>query len=512
LRVSTKSKIAPSKWQHLFATYDGLSRAEGISIHVDGCKQETEILQNSLGGSIRTRKPFQLAARCGGNCFTGQLDDVRIYSRELSADEVAALAAKDDVRDVLAIPPANRTAEQQRSLETRFLSATSDEYRSLLKRRDDLAAEFATLQKSAPTSMVMREQATPRKTFVLERGEYDRPQQQVGAGVPAILPPLRADAPPNRLALARWLVDPSHPLTARVVVNRFWQMYFGTGLVKTAEDFGTQGELPSHPDLLDWLAVEFVRSGWNVKALQRRIVTSDTYKQSSKATAELLARDPENRLLARGPRFRLPAETIRDQALSLSGLLVEKLGGPSVMPYEPAGLWEELAYGGGFSAQTYRQGKGDDLYRRSLYTFWKRTAPPTALNSFDAPDREFCVVRRSRTNTPLQALVLLNEPTYVEAARKLAERMIAAGDDTQQRIDFGFRSATSRRPTPAERKILTRALEQRRKSYQENPSAASKLLQVGESIRNQKLDPIELAAWTIVASAIMNLDETITKQ
>jgi hypothetical protein len=289
-------------------------------------------------------------------------------------------------------------------------------------------------------------------------------------------------------------------------------MYFGTGLVKTAEDFGTQGELPSHPELLDWLAVEFVRSGWNVKALQRLIVTSTTYKQSSNANAGLLARDPDNRLLARGPRFRLSAEAIRDGALSISGLLAEKVGGPSVMPYQPAGLWEELAYGGGFSAQTYQQGRGDDLYRRSLYTFWKRTAPPPSLSAFDAPDREVCVVRRLRTNTPLQALVLLNDPTYIEAARKFAERIMAFDDNTDQRIRFAFRLATSRPPAQSELDTLKNAFERRLMACRENPTHAIRLLEVGSAKRNETLDPVELAAWTAITSVILNLDETITKQ
>jgi hypothetical protein len=360
--------------------------------------------------------------------------------------------------------------------------------------------------------MVMREMATPRETFVLERGQYDRHGEKVSAGVPAGFPPLPLGAPNNRLGLAQWLVHPSHPLTARVAVNRLWQMFFGTGLVKTCEDFGSQGEPPSHPDLLDWLAMEFVRSGWNVKSLQRLIVTSATYRQSSKVSANLLARDPENRLLARGPRFRLPAEVIRDNALSVSGLLVQRVGGPSVMPYESPGLWEELAFGGGFSAQQYRQGSGDDLYRRGIYTFWKRTVPPAALNTLDAPDRESCVVRRSRTNTPLQALVLLNDPTFVEASRRLAERIMTTSHDEKQRIEFAFKSATSREPIRSEIEILRQLFQRRLEAYQRDRSATIELLSVGDSKCYEENDPAELAAWTTVASAILNLDETITRQ
>ena len=316
----------------------------------------------------------------------------------------------------------------------------------------------------------------------------------------------------NRLDLAKWLVRPDHPLTSRVAVNRYWQTVFGMGLVKTAEDFGTQGERPSHPELLDWLATEFVRTGWNTKAMMRLLVTSAAYRQSSKATPAMLEKDPENRLLARGPRNRLQAEFVRDQALSIAGLLVDKIGGPSVHIYQPAGLWEELAFGGGFSAQTYVQDHGDDLYRRSMYTFWKRTVPPPSLQTLDAPEREFCIVRRSTTNTPLQALVLMNDPTYVEASRKFAERLMLEGGSTPaQRIDYAYRLALLRFPKDAERKVVLAYYQQQLAVYQKDNAAAMKLLAVGESKRNETLPVPELAAWASVANLILNLDEVITK-
>jgi hypothetical protein len=321
-------------------------------------------------------------------------------------------------------------------------------------------------------------------------------------------------APTNRLGLARWLVSPGNPLTARVTVNRFWQMYFGTGIVKTAEDLGTQGEPPSHPDLLDWLATEFIRSGWDVKAMQKLIVTSATYRQSSASTPELTAKDPENRLLAHGPRVRLQAEFIRDQALAISGLLNDAIGGPSVSPYQPPGLWEELASredGKNWTAQTYTQSHGPDLYRRTMYTFWKRTSPPPTLSTFDAPDRETCTVRRLRTNTPLQALILMNDPTYVEASRKLAERLLTEAQSDKQRIELAFQLAMARPPSERELAVLSRIHQEQSAVYRQNHDAASKLLSVGESARQQGLDDAELAAWTIVASVILNLDETITK-
>jgi hypothetical protein len=375
-----------------------------------------------------------------------------------------------------------------------------------------LKAQQKRLEKVIPTVMVMSEMDKPRDTHVLGRGDYRNKGEKVSPAVPAMLPPLAADKPRNRLTLAEWLVDPAHPLTARVAVNRFWQMYFGHGIVKTSEDFGSQGESPVHPELLDWLATEFVRSGWDVKAMQRLIVTSNSYRQDSRVTPDLLEKDPENRLLARGPRFRLPAESVRDNALAVSGLLVNDIGGPSVLPYSPKGLWEDIAYGDVFSAQTYEQDSGHNLYRRSLYTFWKRTAPPATLGTFDAPDREKCVARRPLTNTPLQALALMNDPTFIEAARSLAQRAAAASRNDSRRIAFAFEHATGRRPAGKERAALQQLAKAQLRHFQENPQAAHDLLSVGESEWDQQLDAAELAAWTTVASAILSLDEVITKE
>jgi hypothetical protein len=347
---------------------------------------------------------------------------------------------------------------------------------------------------------------------MLVRGQYDKHGEKVASGVPESFSPLPAGAPANRLGLARWLVAADQPLTARVIVNRWWQMYFGTGLVKTSEDFGSQGEYPSHPELLDWLACQLRDSGWNVKAMQRLIVMSAAYRQASVVSPQLAAKDPENRLLARGPRVRLPAELIRDQALATSGLLNDSIGGPSVFPYQPEGLWDELAYGGTYSAQKYTPSHGRDLYRRTMYTFWKRTVPPPSLATFDAPDRETCTVRRLRTNTPLQALVLMNDPTYVEASRKLAERMIREGGSSPiDRVAYGFRLATARRPTSEEAAVLIKVFEHQLTKFHRTPGLADKLLSVGESKPDRALDRAELAAWSVVASMLLNLDETVTK-
>jgi len=357
--------------------------------------------------------------------------------------------------------------------------------------------------------MVMAESPKPKETFLLIRGAYDKHGQRVEPGVPEVLNPLPADASKNRLALAKWLIDPANPLTARVTVNRFWQMYFGTGLVKTTEDFGVQGDSPSHPDLLDWLATEFIRTGWDVKALQKTIVMSATYRQSSKASTEQLQRDPGNRLLARGPRHRLAAEMVRDQALYASGLLVEKVGGPSVKPYQPEGLWKEQ----NMQDTDYQPGKGEDLYRRSLYTFWKRTIPPPMMTNFDAAGREACVVRETRTNTPLQALNLMNDVTFSEAARFIAQRMMKeAGSDAPSRLRFGFRLVLSRPPTDAELGVLENNFNYHRDYFASDVSKARALLKEGESPADPSLNPAELAGYASVASLILNLDEAITIQ
>jgi hypothetical protein len=384
----------------------------------------------------------------------------------------------------------------------------------------DLDQKKAAIEKVSPPVMVMAEMTPPRQAYLLKRGQYDQRGDKVDAAVPAMLPKMPKDAPANRLGLARWLVDPANPLTARVAVNRWWAMYFGAGLVETTDDFGLQGDLPSHPELLDWLATEFVSPlpaagegpgvrGWDVKRMQKLIVTSATYRQSSRVTKELFDRDPKNRLLAHATRQRLPAETIRDNALAISGLLKEKIGGPSVKPYQPAGLWEDVSVNRGYK---YVADKGDGLYRRSMYTFWRRTCPPPSMMLFDAPDRETCFFRRARTNTPLHALVLLNDPTYLEAARKLAERVMHKAAAPGPRLALAFRLALARTPTDKEAAIVLDMYQETLAKFRNDPAAATKLLSVGDSPRDAKLNEIELAAYTTVMNLILNLDEAITKQ
>jgi hypothetical protein len=417
----------------------------------------------------------------------------------------------ETIAAILKTPVADR-AEKDATTLAKFFVTHPYERRVANEVVTKLEGERRTIENKIPSTMVMSEMATPRETFVLARGAYDKPSDKVIPMVPSFLPPMPEDAPKNRLGLAQWLVSDANPLTARVTVNRFWQSYFGTGIVKTAEDFGSQGEAPSHPELLDYLATEFVRTGWDVKAMQRLMVTSATYRQASAVTPELRERDPENRLLARGPRARLAAEMIRDQALSVSGLLNPTMGGPAVKPYQPEGLWEQLS---AFpNRKLFVRSTGDDLWRRSLYTYWKRTVPPPSMMVFDAPTREFCVVKRQMSSTPLQALALLNDEMYIETSRKFAERiMVEGGATSTQRLAWALRLATSRVPSPNEVQVLEQGLNRRLAQYRaDHGVAAAKLLSAGESARNKSLNEVELAAYTTVAGVILNLDEVITRQ
>jgi hypothetical protein len=483
-------------------------------MYVGGKPADTEVVRDDLRGPIATSAALRVGSKALGKPFVGQLDDLRVYNRTLTPPELEYLAIHHATHVILSGVTGKRSKDDAVQVRNYFLTYASPEVqRTQYLELKTLRAQKAQLLRTIPTAMVMAEMERPRDTFVLLRGDYRNHGEKVQPGVPAMLPPLPKDAPLNRLTLARWLVDPAHPLTARVAVNRFWQMYFGHGIVKTQEDFGVQGEPPVHPELLDWLATEFVRTGWDVKAMQRLIVTSAAYRQSSRVTRELLERDPENRLLARAPRLRLPAEMIRDTALAASGLLNGDIGGPSVLPYQPPGLWEEMAFGEGFSAQSYEQSHGKDLYRRGMYTFWKRTVPPASLATFDAPDREKCTARRALTNTPLQALALMNDTTYVEASRALAQRaVLEGGKDDKTRLRLAFRLATARTPTRKEAGVLGDLLKRQRAVFRNDRQAAVKLVSVGESPRDPRVDPAELAAWTTVTSVILNLDETITKQ
>jgi hypothetical protein len=516
IRVETERTLPAREWHHVVATYDGSRTAAGVKVYVDGREEKLRVVLDELNQNFATKEPLRIGGGGGSHGrFHGGISQVRIYERILDPEEAAVLAVPDAVTDLLAVPAAKRSREQAEKVRACFL----DRYAPVAIRQAQeqvlsLRRQKEEFVESIPTCMVMEEMPAPRTTHLLIRGAYDRPGEAVTPGVPASLltpvahAPGSPGVPNNRLGFARWLTDCDNPLTARVAVNRFWQMYFGTGLVKTVGDFGSQGEWPSHPELLDWLACQFMESGWDMKAMQRLIVTSSTYRQSSRLTPALLQRDPENRLLARGPRFRLPATTIRDQALAAGGLLVAKVGGPSVKPYQPEGLVKELT-----GTEDYQQDHGENLYRRSLYTFWKRTVAPPAMVTFDAAGRETCVVRETRTNTPLQALTLMNDVAFVEAARNLAQRvLVEAGGTPEERLTLAFRLVLARRPGAAELRVLREGLERHLADYRKDRAAARKLVSQGESRPDGKLDVAELAAYTTVAGLILNLDEAITKE
>jgi hypothetical protein len=496
IRIDTERKLEPGSWRHIAVTYDGSRVAAGVNVFVDGEPAKTTVSIDTLyrpfrNAGARYKEPLRIGGGGGpANRFRGRIDEVRVYARILSAEEIGALAD---------LPHRRPFAARSHFLETGAAPDVRDAWRDLAS----LRLEREKLERTFPTVMVMAERPSPKDTFLLVRGAYNAPGEKVQPGVPGVLPPLPEDAPNNRLGFARWLIDARNPLLARVTVNRFWQMYFGTGIVKTTEDFGQQGEWPSHPALLDWLATEFIRAGWDVKALQKLIVTSAAYRQSSKSTPELQRRDPDNRLLARGPRSRLPAEMIRDQALYASGLLAEKTGGRSVMPYQPAGLWKDLA----MQDMEYAQSRGEDLHRRSLYTFWKRTIAPPMMVNFDAANREACVVRETRTNTPLQALNLMNDVTFLEAARFIAQRMMKAPDP----LPYGFRLVTGRTPSERELDVL-RGSFRYHLDYFSNGDKARAFLEQGETPGDASLDRRQLSAYASVASLLLNLDETVTKE
>jgi hypothetical protein len=509
LRVHTQNSLPTGSWHHVFMTYDGTRYPEGLRIYVDGEAQELVVDQDNMVQTMAVEEPFRIGSRGTASRWDGWIDDVRVYKTCLEPDEVAMLATPQNIQEILNIAEDDRTVFQALKLRAYFIeNHAPSPIRDAHHRLTEARRHYARMVGELPTVMVMRECETPRDAHVLIRGAYDNPGKKVLRGVPAFLPKLPEQASNDRLGLAQWIVDASNPLTARVTVNRIWQMLFGAGLVETTEDFGAQGDRPSHPHLLDWLAADFVRD-WNVKRLLRTIVTSATYRQSSRVTSALSAVDPENRLLSRGTRHRLSAEMIRDQALFIGGLLVEKIGGPSVKPYQPPGLWHDVVEGG----LVYEQDHGEALYRRSMYTFWRRIVAPPGMITLDAGTREACQVRENRTNTPLQALHLLNDRMYVEAARAFAQRALVdiEGSDVA-RLRYAFRLASARFPSEREQAILMGALDRHRQTYRADLDAARELVSVGESAVVARLDVAELAAYTAVTNLIFNLDEVITRE
>ncbi|RAJ97672.1 cytochrome c [Larkinella arboricola] len=488
-----KEVLPKEKWIHLTMTYDGSSKARGLRLYVDGKEAALVTEKDNLYKDILfkgSQTGLMVGADMRGTGFKkGSFDELVVYNRELTPPEVRALANADP---------------QLTPDKNYYLNTVSTAYQQQRAELQKLRAEQNRIMEEIPEIMVMEDMKTPRPTYLLKRGVYDAPGERVQPDVPASILPFPKEYPKNRLGLAKWLLHPDNPLTARVVVNRYWQTYFGTGLVKSANNFGNQGNLPTHPELLDWLAVQFRESGWNVKAMQKLIVMSATYRQSSRGRPDLLKKDPENTWLARGPLFRLTAEMIRDNALASSGLLSGRLGGESVKPYQPEGLWA-------VNNTTYEQDKGEKLYRRSLYTFWRRTNPPPSMNTFDAPSRSYCVVQRQKTSTPLQALVLLNDPQFVEAAKVVAARSFEQSKELPERLTQLFRLLTGRKPVEKELAILRKLYEQEYRKFRQHPAKMQGWLQAGEYQLPNVDEKPALAAGAVVASTVMNSEAFITK-
>jgi len=513
IKVLTTQAIAPTAWTHLTVTYDGSSRAAGVRIYANGDAAALEVVRDGLFKDVTydgTEPDLAIGQRFRDNGFTGgRVDDLVLFDRALTSLEATQLAGRDDFAVAWKTNSSQLTAVQRQGLAEYFLGEAYAPAQAAARALQALHVAQNRIVMSVPEAMVMQELPTPRKAYLLQRGAYDSPGEEVTAATPVALPAFSRDLPHNRLGLARWLLDPVNPLMARVTVNRFWQTMFGQGLVETSDNFGVQGAPPSHPELLDWLANDFIGSGWNVKSAVRQIVCSATYRQTSLAASELVARDPHNRLLARGPMRRLTAEMMRDQALAASGLLVERIGGPSVKPYQPPGLWEEIAMG----RPKYEQGKGEDLYRRSLYTFWKRTVPPPTMMLFDAAERNVCTVKRQSTSTPLQALALLNDVQQVEAARLIGERMLREGGSTlEARLAWVFQLVTGRAANPRELTILRRLYEEQAAAFAADPSEAERLTKMGEAPTDGSLPVAARAAGTVLAQMLLNFDETLMRR
>ncbi len=515
-------QLEMGSWNHITVTYDGSGERAGLDLFLNGEVLPTQGSEyfKKIKGTIQTDQPFLLGKSTRESEDTyepaffagGAIADFRVFNRAVNAEEARVVSRWSAIEAARAKTPEQLSAEQREALRLYYLNLKSKKYRKLLAARREAGLDYREIRRRGGVTHVMQEVAGKMpEAHILDRGMYDQKRDLVTAETPPALPPMPASAPRNRMGLARWLVADNNPLTPRVTVNRFWQEVFGTGLVKTSEDFGSQGEPPSHPELLDWLAADFRDGGWDVKQLFRLMLTSAAYRQTVATTPEKLEKDAENRLLSRGPRFRMDAEVIRDYALASSGLLNARIGGPSVKPYQPEGVWETVAMLGS-NTRDYKQDHGDKLYRRSMYTFWKRSAPPASMDVFNAPTRESCTVRRERTNTPLQALVTLNDPQFVEAARFLAQEAIEEmGDDFDRRLDYMTMRVMARSLEAEEREVAKRAYEQFLSYYGANGDEAALLLATGESEPDQALPAVESAALTMVANQLLNLDEVLNK-
>ncbi len=517
-KVVADQPLATGVWNHVMVTFDGRKKGiAAVTIHVNGKAVKTSPEVNSPGSDFTVEAPFRVGARSKGaseldSPVSGNVSvqNVRFLSGALTPEQVRGLMGRDVIRQFAEAPPEKRSPEQRNAVFALYLAEFDPKMPALQAELDSLKAEQEAIRSRGVKSLVMEEKKDEPYAHVLARGDYRNKTDRVTPATPAVLPQLPGNGRRSRLDLAKWLVDPQHPLTSRVTVNRVWGYFFGAGIVETPDDFGVMGARPTHPELLDFLAVSFVESGWDYRRLVRALVTTDTYRQSGRLTPEKLEKDPANKLLSRGPRHRLDAEQIRDGALAASGLLVPKIGGPPVKPYQPEGVWEAVAMKES-NTRNYQQDKGENLWRRSLYTLWKRTAPPASMDILNAPTREVFCVRRERTNTPLQAFVTMNDPQFIEAARALAERALKHAASTEARLDFITTGLISRPFTDAERAASQKLLEKATAAYAADPTAAQALIHTGESKADPALSPAELAAWTLVASQVLNTDEALTK-
>jgi len=518
--LKTTQKLPAQQWQHLALAYDGSSKAQGIKLYLNGKEVPMQVINDNLQQSIlfgkdkarmRLVRPFTLGREVRASITNVAFDEFYAYSRQLSLLEIKQLAGeKNLLPQLLKKPIAQLNPAQKNLLFEYYVRAVDKKYAAIQKKIIEVRGIENDTITNLEEVMVYKELPNPRPSFLLDRGVYDAPKERVFPNTPEKIMPFSKELPQNRLGLAQWLTSPKQPLFARVAVNRFWQQCFGKGIVKTADDFGNQGELPTHPELLDWLSVTFRESNWNVKKLMKTMVMSATYRQSSVPTTINKQKDPDNKLFSRAPSYRMSAEMIRDNALAASGLLVRKIGGKSVHPYQPEGVWEALAVRNDIK---YEQGKGEDLYRRSMYSIWKRSSPLPAMITFDVPDRYACSMRRQKTSTPLQALVLMNDVQYVEASRVLAEKMICeSGNTPEQRITYAFRTLTSRYPRKEELAILINLYQEENTDFKKHPERAKELLQEGAYGRDKKLPVTEVATCAIIANTLMNFDEFIIKR
>jgi hypothetical protein len=515
IKFVSAQTFPPDRWTHVTITYDGSSKASGCQVFFDGKPVGINASKDSLSDTMESAVPLRLGRRNRESAVTNvQVQSVRFSDQLWSSEQIAISSSSERLAYLLSKATDARSAEETEEVFVHYLNTQDAVYRELSGQLAQREADKLSIENRGTVAHVMQERAEPAIAYVLNRGEYDQRRDEVKPSTPQILPPFSEDLPLNRLGLARWLVRDEHPLTARVTVNRFWQEIFGRGLVATAGDFGVTGELPSHPELLDYLAVTFRNEKWDVKKFFRSLVTSATYRQSSQLTPEKFQADPDNRWLSRGPRFRMDAEMIRDYALACSGVLSKKIGGPSVRPYQPPGVWEAVAMPES-NTRNYREDEGENLYRRSMYTFWKRSAPPASMDIFNAPNREQCTVRRERTNTPIQALVTLNDPQFIEAARRMAQRMLLDSQippaDPLGRIQWLSERILARPMLPAELEIAQQNVTDLLAYYQAHPEAVDALLAVGRSAIDGKVDRSELAGWTMLVNELLNLDETLNK-